>query len=469
MDNVVGNGRGLESSLPFASDLDGDKALADSDFFRKVLDALPVAIYATDARGRITYFNEAAAALWGNRPELGRSEWCGSWRLYWPDGTFLPHSECPMATAVKEKRPIRGMEAVAERPDGSRVPVVPFPTPIYGEAGELIGAVNMVLDISDRKRADQHLRRIASIVDSCDDAIISKDLNGTILSWNHGAERLFGYSAEEAVGKPITMLIPPERLDEEPRIVERLRRGERIYHYETIRRRKDGSPVEISLTVSPIKDAEGKVTGASKVARDITERKRAQEQQKLLLFEMRHRIKNTLATVQAIASQTLRSASADERSAFVARLCSLGSAYDLLTSERWNSALLSDVVSAALQPFQEKHRERFLIEGPSDVRLDSKTSLGVAMMLHELATNAVKYGALSNQSGHVSVEWELVPCATSARVKLHWQERGGPPVVPPKHKGFGSYLIEHVLGSESGRARVDYDPRGLDCVVEVVL
>jgi PAS domain S-box-containing protein len=227
MDNVVGNGRGLESSLPFGSELGGDKALAASDFFRKVLDALPVAIYATDARGRITYFNEAAAALWGNRPELGRSEWCGSWRLYWPDGTFLPHSECPMATAVKEKRPIRGMEAVAERPDGSRVPVVPFPTPIYGEADELIGAVNMVLDISDRKRADQHLRRIASIVDSCDDAIISKDLNGTILSWNHGAERLFGYSAEEAVGKLITMLIPPERLDEEPRIVERLRRGER--------------------------------------------------------------------------------------------------------------------------------------------------------------------------------------------------------------------------------------------------
>jgi two-component system CheB/CheR fusion protein len=371
--------------------------------------------------------------------------------------------------SLKESRPIRGVEAVAERPDGSRVPFIPFPTPLYDADGRLIGAVNMLVDISDRKRAEQYAQRIASIVESCDDAIVSKDLNGTIRSWNRGAERLFGYSAEEAIGKSITMLIPPERFDEEHGIIERLRRGERIDHYETVRRRKDGSPVEISLTVSPVKDAQGRVVGASKVARDITDHKRAQEQKNLLLFEMKHRIKNTLATVQAIANQTLHSASPEERSAFVARLCSLGNAYDVLTSERWDRASLPDVVGAALQAFRENHRERFLIEGPSDVWLDSKKSLGVAMTLHELATNAIKYGALSNQSGRVSVDWAIVQFANPARVKLHWKERGGPPVEPPKHKGFGSRLIEQALSSESWKTRVDYDPRGLECVVEIAL
>src|SRR5205814_5933147 len=132
----------------------------------------------------------------------------------------------------------------------------------------------------------------------------SKDLNGIITSWNRGAEQLFGYTAEETVGKPVTMLIPTERRDEEPTILRRIRGGERIDHYETIRRRKDGSLVEISLTVSPIKNAEGNIIGASKIARDITERRRAQEQQALLLGEMKHRVRNTLATVQAIATQT---------------------------------------------------------------------------------------------------------------------------------------------------------------------
>ncbi len=445
-----------------------DEAGKGSDYFRHVLDILPTAVYATDALGRIIYFNEAAAVLWGCRPELGKSEWCGSWKLYWPDGTFLPHSECPMAMALKENRPIRGMEAVAERPDGSRVPVSPFPTPLHDQSGRLIGAVNLVLDISDLKRPAENDRRIAAVVDSSDDAIIDKDLNGIILSWNYGAERLFGYSAEEALGRSITMLIPKDRIDEETRIVERLRRGERIKNFETIRCRKDGSLVEISLTVSPVKDAAGRVVGASKIARDITERSRAQEQKNFILSEMKHRIKNTLATVQVIANQTLRSASAEERSAFSARLVLLANAYDALTSEHCNRASMTEVVEGALKPFQENHRERFLIEGPRDVFLNSDRSLGVAMVLHELATNAVKYGALSNQSGRIRVQWALVH-AEPPRVKLHWKERGGPPVAPPTQAGFGSRLIEHALTGNSGKTRLDYDPRGVECVLMVDL
>jgi PAS domain S-box-containing protein len=468
MRHTMGNLESMESLSPFGFP---SKPVANSlrgeDYFRKVLDELPAAIYTTDAKGRITYFNEAAAALWGCRPELGKSEWCGSWKLYWPDGTPLPHGECPMALALEEKRAVRGMEAVAERPDGTRVPFIPYPTPLYSRTGKLVGAVNMLVDITDRKLMETLAHRIASIVESSDDAIISKDLNGTILSWNDGAGRLFGYTAQEAIGKSVTILIPPDRLDEEPGIIKRIQNGERVDHYETVRRRKDGSLVDISLTVSPVKDASGKIVGASKIARDISDRKRAEEQKTLLLFEMKHRIKNTLATVQALATQTMRSASAEERGAFIARLQSLASAHDLLVSEQWNRALVRDVVHSALNAFQEKHRERFLIEGPDDIWLDSDKSLSVAMMLHELATNSVKYGALSNFSGRVSVAWESLPHATPARVKLHWKERGGPPVKPPERRGFGSRLLSHALGGEP--PRMDFDPRGLDCVLDVVL
>ena len=269
----------------------------DGRHLESLIQALPAAIYATDALGRIIFFNEAAAELWGCRPEIGKSEFCGSWKLYWPDGTPMPHGECPMAVALKEQRAVRGMEAVAERPDGTRVHFVPYPTPLYDNAGTLIGAVNMLIDISDRRRADADAQRLASIVESSDDAIVSKNLDGIITTWNRGAERLFGYMAEEIIGKPVTILIPEDRIDEEPEILERLRRGERIDHYDTVRRRKNGSLIDISLTISPVKNADGRIVGASKIARDITERKRAHEQQKLLVNEMKHRIKNSLATI----------------------------------------------------------------------------------------------------------------------------------------------------------------------------
>jgi PAS domain S-box-containing protein len=132
-----------------------EQALQNERRYRQLLGLLPAAVYMTDAAGRITYYNEAAAELWGCRPELGKSEFCGSWKLYWPDGTPLPHDECPMAIALKEKRPIRGKEAVAERPDGTRVPFLPYPTPLFDPSGGIIGAVNMLVDISHRKSAEQ--------------------------------------------------------------------------------------------------------------------------------------------------------------------------------------------------------------------------------------------------------------------------------------------------------------------------
>ena len=174
------------------------------DYFREVLDALPAAIYATDAAGRITYFNEAAVKLWGCRPELDSSEWCGSWKLFWPDGKVMPHDQCPMAMAIKERRAVRGIEVVAARPDGTRVHLLPFPTPLVDPSGALVGAINLLVDLSDRKSNEHAIQRLAAIVESSDDAILTKDLNGIITSWNTGRS---GFSA-----------IPPRR-----RLASRLR------------------------------------------------------------------------------------------------------------------------------------------------------------------------------------------------------------------------------------------------------
>jgi PAS domain S-box-containing protein len=435
--------------------------------FHQVVEALPAAVYVTDAEGRITYYNAAAVELWGYRPRLGDSRWCGSWRLYWLDGTPMAHDECPMTMAIKENRAIAGMEAIAERPDGSRVRFMPFPKPLHDETGTLIGAVNMLVDMTDRRRTEE---RLGAIIESSEDAVVSKNLDGVITSWNSGAERLFGYTAAEAIGRPVTMLMPPERVDEEPGIIARIRRGERIEHYDTVRRRKDGSPVDISLTVSPIRDSDGNIIGASKIARDITERKQAEQRQQLLVGEVKHRIKNLLATVQAIARQTLKGAPADEREAFVARLMALANAQDLLTLERWNRAAVREVVDRALRPFEVKHSARFLTKGPEDVWVDAQRASLLTMALHELATNAVKYGALSNGYGVVSLGWEVTGEEDAQSVRFTWRELGGPPVVPPERKGFGSFLIERALqGSGGGGAKLDFNPNGLICSLEVAL
>ena len=245
--------------------------------YRQLVHSLPAAVYTTDAEGRVTLFNEAAVALWGRKPEIGKDLWCGSYRIFNPDGTALPADQCPMAITLKQGRAIRGREILIERPDGSRRNILPYPEPVFNASGKIMGAVNMLVDITERKQWEEALRRLAAIVESADDAIIGKDLNGVITSWNDSARRIFGYTASEVIGKPVTILIPEERHDEEPRILESVRKGEPVHHYETIRQRKDGTLIEISLTVSPVKDADGRIIGASKIARDITERKRAEK------------------------------------------------------------------------------------------------------------------------------------------------------------------------------------------------
>lgn len=303
--------------------------------------------YTTDANGLITSYNLAAVKLWGREPQLGVDKWCGSLRMYRVDGTLLPHGECPMAIAVKENRQIMGAEAVAERSDGTRVPFLAYPTPLHDARGIVIGAVNMLLDMTERLRTEEH------------------------------------------------------------RVI--------------------------------------------------------------LIAELNHRVKNMLAVIQSIASQTFSHAHAstidEAREAFESRLINLAKTHDVLTRENWVSARLAEIVADTVRPYSGGE-SRFGIDGP-DVFLVPSAALAIAMALHELATNAMKYGALSGNEGRVDITWRIDDEGEERGLKLNWVESGGPAVTEPTRKGFGSRLIERALAIElDGTVRIAYKPSGVICTVD---
>ncbi|MGE6531575.1 PAS domain-containing sensor histidine kinase [Pseudomonas sp. NPDC077382] len=315
---------------------------------RDLLEALPTAVYTTDANGKVSYFNQACVELAGRVPVIGSDEWCVTWRLYWPDGTPMGHEDCPMAVALTENSAIQGAEAIAERPDGTRVPFLAYPAPLRNGAGELIGAVNMLVDITERKVAEDH--------------------------------------------------------------------------------------------------------------------------RQLLLNELNHRVKNTLATVQSIAAQSFRrDASNQGYHWFEGRLIALSKAHDVLSRENWQAADLREVIEQAIAPFRVDGRQRFISEGPAQ-RLRPKQALALAMALHELCTNAAKYGALSSDSGQVRIVWKLSQSEQTATLQLHWEEAGGPIVSPPLRKGFGSRLLERGLAGElNAEVRLAFPSGGVVCDIEVPL
>ena len=300
------------------------------------------------------------------------------------------------------------------------------------------------------------------IVDTTDDAIISKDLNGVITTWNNGAERIFGYTAEEVAGKSVSILIPPDRLHEEIAILERIRRGERVDHYETVRQRKDGGLIDISLTISPIRNATGEVVGASKIARDITERKRNDQQISLLAHEAEHRARNVLATVQATVHLTQSDTPEGLKQAIEGRIRALANVHKLFVESRWAGAELRSLVEEELAAYCQDRDGRTRIEGP-DLLLRPDMAQAIAVTLHELATNAAKYGALSAGDGHVQVEWSLGP---DGRLVLRWTEARGPPVKRPMRQGFGTRVMESMIrGQLQGEMRFDWRAEGLACEI----
>lgn len=310
---------------------------------RRVFEALPVAIYATDAQGKLVSFNKAAQDLWGYAPRLGEQMWCGAQKLYTLDGKPLPHEECPMAHAIRERRPQIGPEAVAERPDGTRISFLPHPTPIFDSKGELVGAVNMLLDLTDRKRADS--------------------------------------------------------------------------------------------------------------------------QQRGLIDELNHRVKNTLATIQSLAAQTMRGSKYLSDNEFEGRLLALSRVHDQLSRHAWEWADFAIIANETFTPLRGSTNSNVRLHGPS-LRLNSKIALAVGMVLHELASNAVRHGALSKPAGAVELDWHT----DGKTLYVDWQEFGGPHVVTPRSRGFGLRFMERSIAHElGGESVVEFLPDGVHCTMAIPL
>ena len=313
---------------------------------------------------------------------------------------------------------------------------------------------------------------LAAIVESSEDAIISKSVDGVITSWNKSAERLFGFLAVEAIGQPITIIVPPDLLDEEAAIIASIRAGERIEHYETVRCRKDGTLVEISLTISPVRDKDGVIVGASKIVRDISERKRLIERQDLLLREMNHRVKNLFAVMNSLVSLSERTttnarALADD---LRARIRALSVAHNLVLgssggdSRPSGSASLFNLIQALFAAHQDHRSERITVKG-NDIAVGTVALTSIALLLHELITNSIKYGALSASGGHIDVEVQ-----DEDGLELHWAEVGGPPIQAPSGAtGFGSRLERLALDALNGSIIRDWRSEGLRISLRIPL
>ncbi|WP_423736071.1 PAS domain-containing sensor histidine kinase [Chitinophaga caseinilytica] len=243
----------------------------------QIINSIPNAAYLTDHNGFILHCNSAAAKLWGREPAIGQDRYCGAHKAFQLDGhTPVDPESCPMAICLRTGEPVQGQEIIIERPDGTRSYILPNPKPLFDAAGNLAGGINLITDLTAQRLQNEGLTHLAAIVESSDDAIISKTLQGIITSWNKSAERIFGYKADEMIGKHISTLIPADRQDEEPAILRQLAAGRRVDHFETERLTSDGRIINISLTISPIRDASGTIIGASKIARDITSQKRGE-------------------------------------------------------------------------------------------------------------------------------------------------------------------------------------------------
>lgn len=244
--------------------------------YQSLIEDSPLAIYTSDQDGRLTYFNPAAVQLWGRVPVIGEEFWSGPWRIHFPDGRPMNLSDSPMAKALHQIARFENQEIVIERPDQTFKRLLVYAIPTFDDQGTFSGTQNTFVDITAKTSYETKQSVLSAIVESSDDAIISKDLNGIISSWNQGAQRIFGYTETEVIGKPVSILIPTERLKEEDNILGQIRQGNKVKHFETIRMTKIGKLIPISLTVSPVKDVSGNIIGASKIARDITEQVEAQ-------------------------------------------------------------------------------------------------------------------------------------------------------------------------------------------------
>ena len=338
-----------------------------------------------------------------------------------------------------------------------------------GSSGLVERMISLSFDITERKEADRLNAQLASIVTSSTDAIVSVDLANTITTWNSGAERLFGYASAEMIGRPLDDVLVHE--DEAARAEQRqkLATGEASV-FETRQKAKEGGPVDVSVNSAPMRGSDGAVIGASLIMRDIAPQRRREDHIRFLMRELTHRSKNLLAVIQAMARQSLSKEIAPEEfvKRFSNRLSGLAGSHDLLSSLDWKGASLIELIRSQLRHYEDLFETRIVLDGP-DIIIRPEAAQNIGIALHELSTNAAKYGALSNHSGHVTVTWHFDDAdAGPRRLKMVWREERGPTVAEPTRKGFGHIVMDRIAGQAlNGKSGTAFAPEGVIWTLDV--
>jgi PAS domain S-box-containing protein len=441
--------------------------------FRRLLGALPAAIHTTDTAGLITYYNKAAADLWGVSPELRKDKCSDLGLLYYADGTLVPPDECPTKVCLMQSRPIEGREALFERPDGTRIPIIPYPAPLTDEKGAVVGVVSMKLDISKRKRAEAALAESNAQLDLAHKAArvgsYTYDLTARSMRISRASAEAYGlpHGIVEITSQQWCARVhrdDVQRLRTEHIRAFKERRRELVNEFRFVRPGGEIRSIEARSLVAY--DDAGRAERMTGVYIDVTERRKSEDHKNLLIAELDHRVKNVLACVAAVAQRSREcSRSSDEfLDVLNGRISSLANAHALLSRSHWEGVELGELVRSELAPCMTDGSN--LINGP-DIVLAAEATQPLSMVLHELATNATKYGALSTRSGRVSVCWERQASSHDA-LTLEWREIGGPTIVAPGPSGYGSSVIRDLIPYELGGS-VDYvlAPGGVRCRVEI--
>ncbi|HET7806828.1 MAG TPA: PAS domain S-box protein [Pseudolabrys sp.] len=448
-----------------------------------ILDLLPIATFICDAKGTILQYNRHAVAVWGGRaPQPGQThdEFSQGSLFFELDGS--PVRRSMVSEVLVTGKSVRDVERIVERPDGSSLIVSVNIDPLRDENGNLVGVVNCFLDITERKRMDNALarsrlqaleqeQRFAATYEHAAIGISEIAPDGRFLRVNEAICAITGFSREHLLANRLFTHTHPDDADPDRQAFRKQVAGElNFYSVEKRFIRRDGRVIWISVRSSPVRDADDRLLYVVRVVQDITERKAAEQRQRLLMDELNHRVKNTLATVQSLATQTARGATtpAAFRERFEGRLIALSKAHDQLTMHHWESADLRELLSGSLAPYAGTTPDRVVLRG-EDVMLRPRAVLTLAMAVHELTTNAAKYGALSVPGGRVEVQWRPVRLENGRScLQIEWIEQGGPSVVEPEQHGFGTKLIEGSIAAElAGEVRLVFQPQGLRCEITI--
>jgi PAS domain S-box-containing protein len=328
-----------------------------------------------------------------------------------------------------------------------------------------VRTIGLVVDITARKRSEETNALLASVVMASSDAIFSASADKVIQTWNAGAERLYGYTAEEAIGQSLSLIAPDGLLGQLEDLSGKAISGEQVY-LETDRRHKSGRLIPVGISGSPIRAEDGSIIGLSAVHRDMTDRKRFEEHLGFTLRELSHRTKNILAVVQALARQILRQSNslAGFEARFSGCVQSLAYCHDLLVQNDWKGGDLHELIRIQLAPFCGPDGANVAAEGPATfLKPSAMQSLGLA--LHELATNAAKHGALSAPTGAVTIGW--TQAQSGEGLVLSWEERGGPRVRRPRREGFGTVVLKRTGAALEGETALEFRPEGFRWTVTI--